>query len=329
VSCRLDGGAYTACASPLSLTGLAAGQHTLEVRAVDTTGSVSTAATTWMVATSATPDVRVQMSSSTQDVVAGKQFHTTATATNVGGAAAEDVTLRIDLPPNSELVRGDARRLASAKDFPCTVDASVVSCPVGTLEPGARFVVELDLRAIGAGTLDLHATTKASNARRAHAAVRLNARHTGGRGCTIYGTARVVRGTTGDDVICLSPGFHIVYALSGNDVVYGRGGTQVEYGGPGNDTLYGGAGDDYLDGGSGNDDLQGGTGNDKLLGRSGDDVLVGGPGKNRLHGGSGTDREVWHAGDVVFEIAPGPVRVWRKTWLSPAVPLITHYLPQA
>jgi len=226
VTCRLDGGAYTACATPLRLTGLAAGQHTLDLRAVDATGSVSTAATTWTVATT-----------------------------------------------------------------------------------------------------ELHANTNAS-ARRAHAAPRLRQR-SGGRGCTIYGTARIVRGTTGDDVICLSPGFHIVYALSGNDIVYGRGGTQIEYGGPGNDTLFGGAGHDYLDGGSGDDHLNGGAGDDKLLGRSGDDVLSGGSGSNRLHGGSGSDRGLWHAGDVVFEIARGPVRVWRKTSLSPDVPLITHFLTYA
>ena len=55
-------------------------------------------------------------------------------------------------------------------------------------------------------------------------------------------------------------------------------------------------------------------------------MLSGGRGHNRLHGGAGRDRELWHRGDVVFEVARGPVREWRKQWLSRDVPLITHLL---
>ncbi|HWM11766.1 MAG TPA: Ig-like domain-containing protein [Solirubrobacteraceae bacterium] len=51
--CRLDGGAYAACASPYRLSGLPDGAHTLEVRTVDIAGNpdASPAAHTWTVDT--------------------------------------------------------------------------------------------------------------------------------------------------------------------------------------------------------------------------------------------------------------------------------------
>jgi hypothetical protein len=53
--CRLDAGAFNACASPLTLTGLSDGAHTFQVRAVDNVGNAdSTPATfTWAVDTTA------------------------------------------------------------------------------------------------------------------------------------------------------------------------------------------------------------------------------------------------------------------------------------
>ncbi|HET9214795.1 MAG TPA: hypothetical protein VFN93_08570, partial [Gaiellaceae bacterium] len=41
--CRLDGGAWNVCASPEALTGLAAGEHVFEVRAVDRAGNADAA----------------------------------------------------------------------------------------------------------------------------------------------------------------------------------------------------------------------------------------------------------------------------------------------
>jgi hypothetical protein len=50
--CRLDGGAWASCTSPQSLTSLADGEHTFDVRAVDNAGNTSTLATrTWTVDT--------------------------------------------------------------------------------------------------------------------------------------------------------------------------------------------------------------------------------------------------------------------------------------
>jgi hypothetical protein len=45
--CQLDGSAFAACASPTSYTGLAAGSHTFNVRAVDSTGNVDPTPATW------------------------------------------------------------------------------------------------------------------------------------------------------------------------------------------------------------------------------------------------------------------------------------------
>jgi hypothetical protein len=56
--CALDGGAYAACASPKSYTGLAAGTHTFQVRAVDAAGNADAtpAASTWTVEAATTPN---------------------------------------------------------------------------------------------------------------------------------------------------------------------------------------------------------------------------------------------------------------------------------
>lgn len=48
--CKLDGGDWQVCTSPVELTGLSAGEHTFSVRAVDTAGNVSAAESyTWTV----------------------------------------------------------------------------------------------------------------------------------------------------------------------------------------------------------------------------------------------------------------------------------------
>nr|HEX4317278.1 Ig-like domain-containing protein [Kofleriaceae bacterium] len=51
LKCKLDGGAFAACSSPDTVTGLADGSHTFTVQATDTAGNAGTAAFTWTVDT--------------------------------------------------------------------------------------------------------------------------------------------------------------------------------------------------------------------------------------------------------------------------------------
>jgi len=49
--CRLDNGVFAPCTSPFSYTNLVTGQHTLDVRATDIAGNISTSAVTWRIDT--------------------------------------------------------------------------------------------------------------------------------------------------------------------------------------------------------------------------------------------------------------------------------------
>jgi hypothetical protein len=129
--------------------------------------------------------------------------------------------------------------------------------------------------------------------------------------------ALVVGGTTGADVIFVTPGrsgtgiqvtiwepalgqqaTQVFTAPIDRIVVYGQAGddwiivsyfitqTSELYGGDGNNVLVGGGGNNILVGGAGNDVLIGGLGRNLMIGGGGNDVLIGGPRGDILVGGS-------------------------------------------
>lgn len=104
----------------------------------------------------------------------------------------------------------------------------------------------------------------------------------GGTKCTIKGDSEgnVLRGTSGDDVIC---------GGGGRDTIRGQGGNDIIYGGSGHDDIRGHSGDDRMYGGRGIDVLRGGRGNDLGRGNGQNDTIRGYNGKDRLYGGRGDD----------------------------------------
>ncbi|MEQ9106467.1 MAG: calcium-binding protein [Limnobacter sp.] len=90
-----------------------------------------------------------------------------------------------------------------------------------------------------------------------------------------------------------------------NDVLTGYATADVINAGDGNDTIYGYAGDDVLNGGTGTDYLQGDDGNDRLLGGTGTDYIQGGSGNDTLDGGTGNDYLSGHAGADVYLFGKG------------------------
>lgn len=89
----------------------------------------------------------------------------------------------------------------------------------------------------------------------------------------------------------------VVHGTSGNDIILGGGANQTLNGGKGNDLILGGGGSDRIDGGAGNDRIDGGAGGDILRGGRGKDVLTGGRGNDRLNGNGGNDRLAGELGD--------------------------------
>lgn len=50
-TCKLDGGSYSACTSPVTWTGLGAGPHTVSIEATDAAGNTTTQSTSWVIYT--------------------------------------------------------------------------------------------------------------------------------------------------------------------------------------------------------------------------------------------------------------------------------------
>lgn len=122
-SCRLDGGAWTPCTSPVSYGGLADGRHRFEVRASDASGNVTQvpAAHEWVVDTTA-PETRF-----------------------TSGPVEGSVDLRSSV--SFGLDAGDAERVV------CTLDGATVPCgaslELAQLRPGTHRVTAAGADAAG------------------------------------------------------------------------------------------------------------------------------------------------------------------------------------
>ncbi len=113
--CSLDGGAFAPCASPLSVTGLTDGSHTLQVRALDLIGLAdpAPASRTWTVDT-VKPVITLNGAASIQ-VTAGTSFADPgATATDNGS---------VDLTP-SIVVSGDTVNTSVAGSYTIAYDVA-------------------------------------------------------------------------------------------------------------------------------------------------------------------------------------------------------------
>jgi hypothetical protein len=140
-------------------------------------------------------------------------------------------------------------------------------------------------------------------------------------------SALVIGGTTGDDIITISPadpsGLTVMVSINGESAAgpYAPTGHLLVYGQSGNDIiqevakvinnqtvmiavpalLFGGSGHTTLSaaGNSANNVLVGGTGDISLFGGSGRDILIGGAGAAILHAGSGDD--ILIAGSTIYD----------------------------
>jgi hypothetical protein len=119
LQCKLDGGAFAACTSPKSYSGLADGSHTFAVRALDAAGNPSGApAYTWTVDT--TPPPKPVLTSAPDD----PSFSTTATFEFTDAEAG--VTFLCKIEP--------------AAFAPCTSPITYTSLPLGDREFKVRAV---------------------------------------------------------------------------------------------------------------------------------------------------------------------------------------------
>jgi Ca2+-binding RTX toxin-like protein len=255
--CRIDGGLWSACASPQRYT-LPDGVYSFEARALDAQGNADP--------TPAAQAVTVISScAGARPTITGTPGTDTLTGTPgtdiIFGLGGND---RIDGGGGNDVIcggDGDDRIIGGAGD--------------DLLDGGAGN----DL--IDGGLGDDRIVGGAGDDR---------LRGAEGNDIISAGAGRdAVRGSSGSDQVFGGDGDDTLDGGSGPDIVDGGAGNDTLTGYTGNDTLLGGDGSDTLLGERGDDTLQGGTGNDALLGGAGNDTLAGGAGADRFDGGPNTD----------------------------------------
>ncbi|HEX9005557.1 MAG TPA: putative Ig domain-containing protein, partial [Blastocatellia bacterium] len=134
--CKLDGGSFAACTSPQSYTGLADGQHTFQVRAIDTLGNADQTPATymWTVDTTA-PTVTINQAAGQADPTSSSPINFTVVFSEaVTGFANADVSLSgtagattsavTEIAPNNGTTYNVA---VSGMSTPGTVSASILA----------------------------------------------------------------------------------------------------------------------------------------------------------------------------------------------------------
>ncbi|MEI6404981.1 MAG: calcium-binding protein [Actinomycetes bacterium] len=135
-----------------------------------------------------------------------------------------------------------------------------------------------------------------------------------GSPATISSSARIINGTSGDDVITvLGAGAHTVNAGGGDDLICSGSSPDEIIGGPGNDVINSGSGSDVINAGSGSDVINAGSGNDVVNAGSGNDNVGAGTGNDTVNGGSGDDSLNGGAGNDALSGSNGADLMWGKS----------------
>jgi uncharacterized repeat protein (TIGR01451 family) len=234
-------------------------------------------------------DLRVTKSDNPDPVTAGSVLTYTIEVTNLGPAAATNVTLRDTLPASADFVSASAG---------CTRQGRRVDCDIGGLAAsggGASESVTIVVRPQRDGTIRNTARADSSendpqagnNSDTEETVVRAQPGPPAVATCRGRPATKV--GTSGSDQLTGTPTADVIAAFGGNDLIVGLAGIDIICAGRGNDDVGAGSAADRVFGGPGGDSLLGRGGPDLLRGNAGNDGLRGNRGNDRLRGGRGSD----------------------------------------
>jgi alpha-tubulin suppressor-like RCC1 family protein len=127
--CSLDGAAYTTCTSPYSLSGLLSGNHTLEVRAVDTAGNTGVDAShTWMTVPGTVTQFAVGTDFSCAVVNGGVRCWGRNDKGQLGDGTTINRTTPTLIPGLAEGVTAIAASGTTSERFACVIRKGAVDC---------------------------------------------------------------------------------------------------------------------------------------------------------------------------------------------------------